>query len=152
MKQHKCIEKDCPFFERFNRYPYWKSYYSRVIKETNKKEAIKHDKLIKREINKQVNNTLQYYKVTAEKYANLLEFDMCITNVVNDTAKPGGFVINYVSNNDHNDYYLFIDLCKMMSIIYSASFVLKHIKTPDGYYAVKSDITKYKKRLISMCY
>jgi hypothetical protein len=65
MREHKCIEKKCTFFQKYSEAPYWKE---KEIKR-KKKEAGLNDKRIKKETGEKILSLFRAYTKNIEDFA-----------------------------------------------------------------------------------
>lgn len=134
MNEHDCIAKGCHYFERFEDYPYWKKYrhkeelkaLAKVKQQRQKENEQRHANNIKKRNEAFI---AKAYKV-ADKLG--IENFQIISIHKNDT----GFTIFYTSDKSVNDWYDFREIAFAMNKAFNKKFTLKHIKLPDGSYAI----------------
>lgn len=143
LRNHKCIEKGCPFLTKHNE-EYWGQRTYREQKRINEKTQNKQKKAIKKEQNQQEQEFLNYCKMTAQRLASELGFDMIITRVSrnNDNKLNCDYIIHYVSNRKFDDFKLYFSLAKCLSKSFKKTFRFRRIRTLTGELAMKSHIYK----------
>lgn len=133
MEAHKCIEKNCKCFKKFEKLPYW------IKKNKLEQEKLKRKKIVqkKKEMQQKEKELLENYKNKAQKIADEYEFNIKITSVIKKYERL--FIIFYISSKNYNDWYEYRDVYLKMEYIFGNKFLIKHIKGIDGKYAINSD-------------
>ena len=80
-------------------------------------------------------------KNAAQKLSDKLGFNIIITRVAYDKESESkeDFVVYYVSKDNYNDWYKYVDLSIVMKSCHGGKYILRHVKMPDGNYATVSD-------------
>lgn len=135
MKKHECISKQCPFFHKFEDYPYW------VGKENRKKEIEKQKKKLQYQNNMKIHFQRRFENVRriAQNAIDVRGLPLVVTSVA--LQKPNKYILNYVSNESKDDSDEYSKLIDKLNQIGIGKFYLKHIKNINGYYAT---IAEYK--------
>ena len=140
MKSHDCLGKECPFLHRFEDFPYWERYKNVA----RQREIQKRQKRQKAFIKKKEENRLEIIKNMAQIYAGRLFFPILITSVTRINSHR--YIVNYVSEDRYNDWSEYFSLALMLREHFNGgTYILNHIKTPDGYYATINDFYNRKK-------
>lgn len=142
LRQHDCINKECPFLEKYRDYPFWE-HFDRVQENLSKKKTeIKLKKknavIEKNAEQKQLNEMLE----KARGIQDRLNYSIIITSIKKDDHQFD-YVINYVSSRPRDDWGRYVPLALELRKIYGRTFRINHIKNVDGTYAT---ITDYKSR------
>ena len=97
MKEHECISKQCPFFHKFEDYPYW------VGKENRKKEIEKQKKKQQYQNNMKIHFQRRFENVRriAQNAIDVRGLPILVTSVA--LQKPNKYILNYVSNESRDD-------------------------------------------------
>ena len=134
LNQHGCIAKGCHYFEKFEDYPFW-ARYERKINQT-KIDAEKKCRRKENEERHQANIKSQEDKLISRAYqfASSLGFDTF--RIISIRKNDEGYTIFYISDTPENDWYEFREIAFAMNKAFHKKFTLKHVKTPDGDYAV----------------
>ena len=136
MNSHDCIGKKCPFFERFEDYPYWVKEANRS-KEKERKRQKREDEL---DMQRKQEQKLSRLHSTAQEIARESGFPIIITRVTQSSSgRRPEYIVNYVSDARYNDYHPYFDLAIQLSQIERGRYVLRHVKLPDGRYATIED-------------
>ena len=141
LNKHDCIEKNCHYLEKFEDYPFWISYYRKKRAEEIKKTKLKHKKEQAKLREDKLRRKEDSYKVQAYMFAE--KYGITNFEITSIRQTQNVFTIFYVSNKAFNDWFDFREIAFAMSRNYRKKFVLKHVKTPDGHYAVTA---KYNKK------
>lgn len=142
LRKHQCIEKNCVFIEKFEDYPFWKKYRNQQQQKLALKTAKKTKKQNEVRQQEQLREKMETLRIQAQKYADINGFPMIITRVAEINEQE--YVINYVSAFRKNDWYEYLDVARLMSRYYGKKFTLKHLKLPDGEYAVIDEWLRFK--------
>ena len=70
----------------------------------------------------------------AYQFASNLGFDNF--RIISVHKSDDGYTIFYISDTPENDWYQFREIAFAMNKAFHKKFTLKHVKTPDGDYAV----------------
>lgn len=131
MKQHQCLERGCPRFEKFIEYPYWvdkqKKKEQKAINKQKKERRIRHELML--------DDKLNSMKSRAQNIANECGFPIIITKVHKNEDNLKGYIINYISDS----YHYLGAVSRKMSYEYTGSFLFKRVKNVDGSYATIDD-------------
>lgn len=134
LNKHDCIEKNCHYLERFEDYPFWISYYRKKRAEELKRVKLKHKKEQAKLHEDKLKRKEDAYKVQAYMFAE--KYSITDFEIISIRQTENVFTIFYVSSRAVNDWFDFREIAFAMSKKYQKKFILKHAKTPDGYYAV----------------
>lgn len=141
LMQHDCINKKCPFLEKFEDYPFWVSQ-ANIAREKAKKRmeyAKAHEKSekIKALSDERMNILLE----SAKGIADRLEYPIIITRVApkRSSSNKYEYIINYVSDLRADDWHDYFDLALLMGKCHGGRYTLKHMKFPNGDYVLTSD-------------
>ena len=146
LNKHECIEKECPFLERFENYPFWIRYTAREKQKANIKKAKKKRLKIEQEQKEKAARETDNLRELAHTLVDRLGYSIVITRIAYnvDSQNPYDFIIYYVSEKSKNDWYEYIDLAVVMGSCYGGRYLLRHVKLPNGNYATVSDWKKRK--------
>lgn len=140
LKEHDCINKHCPFLNKFLDFPYW----THLQEENNAKEIHRQERALSRKMQSIDKEILEKIKTLAQMTADEKDYSIIVTSVSKTGRKH--YTINYVSDNarsDWNQYYSIVDDIKAHI---NARFYLKHIKKANGRYATIDDYISAKGR------
>ena len=141
IKQHDCINKKCPFLERFEDYPFW-------INQANLAREKAHRRRERAKANERSEKTKALSAVrmnilleAAQGIADRLGYQIIITRVAPkvSSAKKYEYIINYVSDLRTDDWHDYFDLALLMGKCHGGRYTLKHMKFPNGDYVLTSD-------------
>ena len=80
----------------------------------------------------------------AQIYAGRLYFSILITSITR--INNHRYIVNYVSEERYNDWSEYFSLALMLREHFNGgTYILNHIKTPDGYYATINDFYNRRK-------
>ena len=133
---HECIDKQCPFLERFEDYPFWHNYY----KYEKKKQDTKNAKKLRKERERLEAEFLEAIKAKAQHIADGGGMEILITQVIRkgDPHSPK-YIIYYVSKAKTEDEVCYLPIANKLHKTYDKPFYLKHMKLPNGSYATVDD-------------
>lgn len=139
MKEHECISKQCPFFNKFEDYPYWveKENHKKKIENAQKKQQYQKD--MERHFKKRKNNI----RLMAQNAIDIRGIPIIITSVA--LQKPNKYILNYVSNESRDDSDEYGKLIEKLDKKEIGKFYLNHIKNINGYYATIAEYKAIKK-------
>ncbi len=147
LQRHDCINKKCPFLERFEDYPFWISQASaaRVKAKQSRKYAKEREK--SKRLNEISSVKMSVLLEYAQNIAAILEYPIIITRVApkRSSANDYEYVINYVSDLCADDWHDYFDLALSMGKCYGGKYTLKHMKFPNGDYVSISEWEKLNK-------
>ncbi|MCC8080160.1 MAG: hypothetical protein LIO57_08955 [Oscillospiraceae bacterium] len=130
--EHQCIEKACPFFEKFEDYPYWTNLENQERATAKKKQRDKERRQAEEE---KLTHSLQMME--AYIYEHIIErgYPIEITRVsmLND-GKKSYVLINYVSRCSFDDSRYYQSIRGVISLHFCKRSVLRHVKAPNGEY------------------
>lgn len=141
LQKHECLEKKCPYLEKFDAYPFWAKYEAREKQKASIKQA-KKKRLLQEKIQKEkADRKTDSLKNTAQNLADKLDYNIIITRVAYDNSSESqdSFIVYYVSKYPYNDWYKFVELVKVLNNCHGGKYMLKHVKLPNGNYATLSD-------------
>lgn len=132
MEEHQCIEKKCPFFERYEDYPYWTNLRQRKeAKEKARKPREEQRAQEEKKTAAEIRQAEKYiYKEIREK-----SYPIEITNVSLQRCSQTGrkyFIVNYVSDLPINDKREYQSIVLSISLHVGGGCVLRHVKDPCG--------------------
>ena len=141
LKQHDCINKKCPFLEKFEDYPFWINQASVAREKARKRrehtKALEKSEKIKALSKARMNILLE----AAQGIADRLKYPIIITRVALkiSSANKYEYIINYVSDLRTDDWHDYFDLALLMGKCHGGRYTLKHMKFPNGDYVLTSD-------------
>lgn len=147
LKEHKCIQKKCASLEKFKDYPYWKCLEGdkkkKIQVKQQLKQKLKDEQILETAIEKaQRANTaenLSDMMLDAQIFCMQLGLTILITKVWQFDSLKKLNIVNYVSNKDYDDHSLYDELAVLLNNKYSEEFLLRHIRLPNGKFALKDD-------------
>lgn len=141
LQKHECLEKKCPYLEKFENYPFWAKYEAREKQKASIKRAKKNRLRQEKNQKEKADRKMDSLKNAAQKLSDKLGFNIIITRVAYDKESESkeDFVVYYVSKDNYNDWYKYVDLSIVMKSCHGGKYILRHVKMPDGNYATVSD-------------
>lgn len=127
LKNHKCVIKDCHYFEKYADNSYWKNVEQKKAIQLKKRETALRIKNEEEARNKE-------WIEKAEHIADIQELELKIIRI-KKVPKKKKYVLFYISKNPKNDWYMFLELAKEFGKEIGGTVELRHIKDIDGYYA-----------------
>lgn len=126
-KNHKCGEKQCVFFQKFEDCPFWaaeKGYkrYKNLSPAQKAKIKSEEEKFVR-------------MAEELQNLANKFGYPMKITSVRQGEHKKH-IIVFYLSDRPYNDFYRFLDLSRTFGFYRSAYVELRHVKDINGNYAL----------------
>lgn len=126
-RNHKCGEKQCVFFQKFEDCPFWaaeKGYKRYKNLSPSQKSKIKSEEE-------------KFVRMAEElqKLADKFGYPMKITSVRQGEHKKH-IIVFYLSDRPYNDFYRFLDLSRTFGFYRSAYVELRHVKDINGNYAL----------------
>lgn len=143
LKGHGCLDKKCPFLEKYSDFPFWDKYNTNVANKLKRKAAIKLNKKLATIRKVKEREKIRFISEIADDVLEYFNFSIKITSIKKDVEFD--YVINYVSEESLNDWHRYIRLVKELHRIFGYTFKLNHIKTVDGKYATIKDYKNKKK-------
>lgn len=137
LKSHDCIKKECVYLEKFEDYPFWIQYMNLQKQKERRKRAKKHSIECKESAERKMEKMIE----SAQNIADRLGYRILVIKVVPrfDTKENYEYIVNYISDNQYDDWHFYFDLALTLGKCFGGKYILKHIKKPDGNYAVFSD-------------
>ena len=125
--KHKCAEKQCSFFQKFDNCPYWQAkrihqeYKKTAVQKKNDKKA-REDELRSwaAELQQMADNFGHHIKITSLRQGN----------------NRGHIIAFYISDKPYNDRRRFFDVAKAFGAERSVYIELRHVKDINGKYAL----------------
>lgn len=126
-RNHKCGEKQCVFFQKFEGCPFWaaeKGYkrYKNLSPAQKSKIKSEEEKFVR-------------MAEELQKLADKFGYPMKITSVRQGKHKKH-IIVFYLSDQPYNDFYRFLDLSQTFGFYRSAYVELRHVKDINGNYAL----------------
>lgn len=148
LQQHDCINKKCPFLEKFEDYPFWVNQ-ANIAREKAKKcrEYVKaHEKSEKIKVLSAERMNILFE--SAQGIANRLEYPIIITRVAPKRSSSNNYeyIINYVSDLRTDDWHEYFDLALLMGKCHGGKYTLKHMRFPNGDYVTTYDWLKFNQK------
>lgn len=138
IKEHECLKKNCTFLEKYNDNPYWAEIQTLQASKAKRKRIIKQIKAEKATIQKQRNAIADIYYEIALCIIDELGYDLKILSI-KKIANMRKLILIYVSNNQYNDWYQYLDLAREFGKKTGYYIELKHAKDIAGSYATFDD-------------
>lgn len=140
MKKHGCLEKQCPGFERLPDAPYWvaqhKLQQDRQAARARKEEA----KASRQAQRKQTQALLDEITDYTEWLIWIYDFPLEITGVIQyREGQQIKYIVNYVSDRPESDFHDYCYLSFLVRKRFARPVELRHLRLPDGRYAVFDD-------------
>lgn len=143
LKKHECIEKRCPFLEKYKDYPFWKKFERKQEELSKKKSEIKRKKKnatnIKNAEQKQINEMLE----AAREIQRRFNYSIIITSIKKDNQFD--YVVNYVSESPLDDWCRYVPLAVGLHKSFERTFKMNHIKNVNGSFATFDDYNRREK-------
>lgn len=135
-RSHHCKGKNCPYFFKFENYPYWKL----KTRKENKKAAAqvhKRNKKEHKEIQKYKAHSLTSLQSLIQTEIDHLDEEFVITRIVEKGSNS--YVAFFVSNNDFDDSERLSNIRTKLTENNEIDISFRHIKRLDGTFASISD-------------
>jgi hypothetical protein len=127
MKEHRCINKNCRYFQKNEDGHYWKA----LEEEARKKAQKKKDKEERKVRAIETEEKLRQLQETWQSYLQDMDSDMYIVRVAEET--PSCFRVFYVSDNCFADGNRYLEFLKVLRQNYPRyHIILRHIRDVDG--------------------
>lgn len=136
VKSHNCIEKECRYLQKFDDAPYWKHIENKKKIKQQRKDAKKRRQSDIERKQAAVENRMDSLMNKAQSIADKLGYDIIITRAVprSESKENYEYILNYVSDNDFDDWYMYFDLAVTLGKSIGGKYILKHMRYPDGRY------------------
>lgn len=127
IRKHECIEKKCPFLKKCNP-EYWEALARNA-------EAKQQEKAVRKQKKQEQKATVQAWIQQAQETSENMKLYLKIYNVRQE-AKPDTVTVFYTSYFDRDDSRSYPQYNKYLGRLWEKNVILRHIKNPDGSYAV----------------
>ena len=134
MNQHDCIAKGCHYFEKYIASPYWERRQRQLDAKRSESLSRKRKKENHKLHLEKVKSREDKYVLQAKQFAEQFGFDNL--KIISAHKTDEGFTVFYISESPTNDWYAFREVAFAMSRAFQKKITLKHIKTPEGSYAI----------------
>lgn len=141
LMRHDCINKKCPFLEKFEDYPFW-------ITKSNKEREKAQKRIVRAKTNEKLEKTralsalrMNILLEAAQGIADRLEYPIIVTRVApkRSSTNKYEYIINYVSDLGTDDWHEYFDLALLMGKCHGGRYTLRHMRFPNGDYVLTSD-------------
>lgn len=137
LHSHKCMEKDCPFLERYVNYPYWRDRLAaeaaRARKRSEAKAAKAARKAEARSEAESLDAAMSALKAEAQDIADAEGWPITVVRAAPyGSGRRSGFVINYVSADPDDDERKYVPLARALAARRPGWYEIRRVRLPDG--------------------
>lgn len=143
LAEHKCIEKNCSFLEKYEDFPYLVSVKRR---ETEKEQQKQLERKAKEHEEKETAKNIEKAKKLIQEEITKQDYPIEITKVSlhrDSATKKKYIVINYVSGCSYNNHWKYHFIIRAVATHISGRCVLRHVKDPNGNYETIKEWHKF---------
>ena len=140
LREHKCLEKQCPFFDKYEESPYW----DKVARAKEKKAQRKREKAAQKQREREEAAFFEELKILFQSYADEAGYTMQIVRVHGFQAY---IYVYYVSENNFADGNRFKRFLKSAHFFFPHHIIrLRQIRDLDGHFLTIEEYAKLKKQ------
>lgn len=134
LREHECLEKKCPFLEKYEDSPFWIDYQRRCLARSSAKQNKKKKKIA---LDAEA-ALLSDLRVAFQMCADFTDSPMDVIRV--DLPNPWTYRIFYISDNRFADGNRFPEFLEVMREKYHHHrIILRHIKDVDGHFVTRDE-------------
>ena len=138
LKDHQCLEKNCPFLQKYKDVPYWKEREKAIQSKNQRKQK-------KKDIKKHEEECREFLLSSANGLLDKMQLDIEIIEI-KFIASEKKVVIFYISDSPFDDSVYFREFVRRYAVVIStrteyicSKVEARHIKDTDGRYVTFSD-------------
>ena len=140
LREHKCLEKQCPFFDRYEESPYW----DKVARAKEEKARRKREKAAKKQREREEAAFFEELKILFQSYADEAGYTMQIVRVHGFQAY---IYVYFVSENTFADGKCYKRFLKSAHFFFPHHIIrLRHIRDLDGHFLTIEEYAKLKRQ------